>query len=100
MKSVSDTARMLLGGRRGRTAPRGQDPARDQDPADDLEQRHPLGEEDEREDGGDERLQVRDERRARGADPVDDAEPEQIVVTTSGPSVAKASSTQTFQPRP
>jgi hypothetical protein len=63
MKSVFGTARILLGRRHGLTAPRGQNSARNQSAAGDLLRAHRLGQEDEREDGGNERLQIGNERR-------------------------------------
>ena len=75
-------------------------PAAIRAPADDLNQRHPLGKEDEREHGRHERLQVGDERGAREG-PIRCSERNQSTfVSTSGPSVAKTSSAHTSQPRP
>ena len=66
------------GSAESRAAARQEDPAADQDAADDLEPRHRLLEQHEREDRRDERLQVRDERRARRPDAVDGLEPEDV----------------------
>src|SRR5437764_189360 len=58
--------------------PAEQDPRADRDAAQDLQPRDLLGEDGEREDRGDERLQVREERRAGGTDAVDRPEPEDV----------------------
>src|SRR6476469_2360606 len=64
-------------GRRGRTT-RDHDSRSDAETARDLDGGHLLGEEYQREDGGDEGLQVAGERGPRGPDAVQGAEPEDI----------------------
>ena len=55
-----------------------EDPDADQDPAHDLKPGQRLREQDHCENRGDEGLEVRGERRLRGPDPVDRAEPEDV----------------------
>ena len=93
MKSCSDTRGFYsAAGDGGAPAARVQDATADQHAAGDLERRHPLGEQDEREDRRDERLQVRDQRRARRRRSRAATRNQRMFVSTSGPSVAKTSS--------
>jgi len=61
-----------------RSAPGRQDSGADQQAADDLHRVDRLAEQHDGEDRGDERLQVRGERRARRADAVERLEPEDV----------------------
>src|ERR1700758_5361686 len=54
------------------------DPREDEDSTRDLERAKALAEQDEREEDGEERLQVREEGRSRGPDSVDRGEPEDV----------------------
>src|SRR6476619_3817790 len=76
-------ARTLLGGRGGdrcgRAAPtRDQDPGCDERAARQLDRIERFGEQDDGDRRGEERLEVRGERRARRPDPVERAEPELV----------------------
>src|SRR5438067_2032129 len=81
-RARSDAIRMRLlrrdRGHRGPSPALEQDPGSDQEPACDLVGAEVLREQQEREDRGDERLEVRDEGGARGPDPVDCLEPEHV----------------------
>ena len=74
-------------------------PARDEHAAGTCSSAERLGEQDHGEHGGDERLQVRRERRARSGRSDGPTRNQRTFVRTSGPSVAKTSSAQIFQPR-
>src|SRR5579859_5011175 len=54
------------------------DPGEDQDAAHDLQRMQRLGEQEDREHDREERLQVPEQRRARGPDSVDRGEPEDV----------------------
>src|SRR2546423_9235869 len=68
----------LHGDRRPPPEPFERDPGEHQDAARDLERVQRLGEQDEREEDREERLQVAEERRARRPDAVDRGEPEDV----------------------
>src|SRR6186997_3249654 len=83
MKSAFWPTALSLLGRwhrdRDRSAPRRQDdPARDTEPAHDLHRRDRLRQQYERDERGEERLQVGEQRSPRRADSVDGGEPKQV----------------------
>src|SRR6266567_794274 len=80
MKS-SAIARILFPRRRNRSPPPEaleRDPGEDEDASRDLQRMQRLRQQDEREEDGEERLQVAEQRRARRPDAVDRGEPEDV----------------------
>src|SRR5438093_12365705 len=77
MKSVIAPS-LIDTGRRWLAAPGNQDSRPDYHPARHLKRSHVLGQDDEREEGAEERLEVGIERRAGGAHPIDRSEPHDV----------------------